>query len=159
MKLFKASRGFPLQLKAVGACALMVVLVVLSGCLAVVDQLNDIVGESMGTYTAPTLAASPQSSGCSTSRCAELDQLEADLYSYARNGQITWLKLVDHFYSHRAKLYPGSFDSGGVSELYAYQRMLAEQMDNRQITESQWRYLIEQKKCRNKSKKPTERSE
>ncbi len=119
--------------------------VLLTGCLASVNQLVNSVNEPFGYHTAPTLAGSPQSSGCTDSRCLTLDRLESELYSLARSRKITWLQLVDAFYSERARLYPKTNDRNGVSELFAYQRMLAELMDQRKITEPQWSYLIQQK--------------
>ena len=94
---------------------------------------------------AGTLAPYPQSSGCSDTRCRELDSLEERLYSNARAGTIRWVQLVDVFYARRAELFPSVGDNSSVRELRSYQRALAEQMDLKKITESQWVYLIERK--------------
>lgn len=125
----------------------------ISGCattdggnaFTLLDQINNSTLEMMGTYTAPTLAASPRPSGCSDPRCRRLDEIEFNYYQQAKNKQITWLQLVDGFYQQRLQLYPNSNDAGGVRKLHAYQRMLAEQRDRGLITETQWVYLIESK--------------
>lgn len=126
----------------------------LSGCLATGDPfglnaLNDSTAEMFGTYQAPTLAASPRPSGCAErdARCRALDQAEAYLYQEARAGRITWVQLVDSFYAERLRQYPTTNDSYGARELFSFQRMLAEQMDQRRITEAQWVYYQEQKQA------------
>jgi hypothetical protein len=118
----------------------------LAGCAG--SLLNDVANdyrEMLGVYTAPTLAASPRSSGCGDDRCRALDSLEARGYELARQKKITWVRLVDAFYLKRAEFYPDSQDGYGVNELKSYQRALAEQMDLGKMTESQWVYLIEKK--------------
>jgi len=126
----------------------------LSGCLAtgggVFSSLNDwneIAENLTGTYQAPTLASFPTPSGCDSrdQRCLALDQTEADLYSKARSRSISWRQLVDQFYSERARLYPSTNDSYGASELAAYQRVLADRMDNGRMSETEWVYLLKQK--------------
>jgi len=116
---------------------LAAIAVLLSGCA----EMAEVLGYS---YTAPYLAAEPRPSGCDDARCQQLDRLEAQLYSAARSGRIRWVQLVDTFYAKRAELFPDSNDSG-IRELRSYQRVLAEQMDGRRITESQWVYLQEKK--------------
>ncbi len=137
--------------------ALVASVLLLTGCAnsggggSLFDAINDldtITRAAVGlpsNYQAPTLAASPTSSGCNTNKCRELDAVEARGYELARAGQIKWIQLVDWFYSRRAELYPETNDQFGASELRAYQRMLAEQMDTGRLTESQWVYLIEKK--------------
>ena len=129
-------------------CAILLVALTLGGCASlgeIARDIDDSAAEAVGTYSAPTLAGSPQPSGCTTSRCKKLDALEAKGYELARQKKITWVKFVDAFYQKRAELYPGSYDRNGVNELRAYQRVLAEQMDLGKLTESQWAYLIEKK--------------
>lgn len=132
------------------ACTLAV-----SGCLAtggsgifdLVNELNESSAEMMGIFQAPTLASSPQPSGCGhrDQRCLILDQTEANLYQMARSKTISWRQLVEQFYSERARQYPNTNDSSGASEIFLYQRVLADQMDRRQISETQWAYLIDHK--------------
>lgn len=107
-------------------------------------ESGSISNRSDGALCPMHLASQPQPSGVRDWRAKELDHLEAKLYTEARSGSITWLQLVDNFYTKCAELHPGYRDENG-RELPAYQRALAEQMDNRQITESQWVYLQEQK--------------
>lgn len=116
----------------------------ISGC-AGLDLADELI-YGPRSYTAGTLAGSPTPSpNCSDAKCKRLDALEAKGYEMARANKIKWVQFVDAFYSERAKLYPDSDDSRGASEIRAYQRALAEQMDNGKITESQWSYLIERK--------------
>jgi hypothetical protein len=132
--------------KAIFAAILFAIF--LAGCGSVYqmnNDLNDSLGQIMGTYSAPTLASSPRPSGCSDSKCRQLDQLEAKGYDLARQKKITWTKLVSAFYEGRAKLYPDSNDSAGTRELISFQRVLAEQMDAGKITETQWAYLVDKK--------------
>lgn len=116
-------------------CILLVALV--SGC-ADVRQLYG------GTQTF-TLSPYPRSSGCSDSECRRLDEVEARGYQMARNGQIKWVQLVDTFYRETDKLFPDADISLSTREYRYYQRVLAEQMDGRRITEAQWVYLLEKK--------------
>ncbi len=118
---------------------LLAMTLVLAGCA----EMAGVLGYS-SSYTAPYLAAQPQPSRCDDARCQQLDRLETQLYGAARSGRIRWVQLVDTFYSKRAELFPDS-DDRGIRELRAYQRVLAEQMDSRRITESQWVYLQEKK--------------
>ncbi|MFN7836328.1 MAG: hypothetical protein ACK5NY_11175 [Burkholderiaceae bacterium] len=131
---------------------MILIILVFEFALAVGARLNgmrghqhDSAAELMGTYVAPTLAGAPTPRGCDDQRCKTLDALEAKGYELARQRKITWVKLVDAFYSKRAELYPNSQDGYGVNELRTYQRALAEQMDIGKLTESQWAYLIEKK--------------
>ncbi len=94
-----------------------------------------ILGESV---LAVTLAAVPQSSGCTDPRCIELDTLEAQLYADARAGRIAWLQLVDDFYQRRASLFPDIHDDNFVLELKQYQHGLAADMDAGRLTEAEW---------------------
>lgn len=130
--------------------ASLVAVFALTGCGSGLNQvvwgLNDAAAEMMGVYSAPTLASAPTPSGCNDRRCRTLDEIEAKGYELARQGKITWVKLVDVFYKKRAELYPSSQDGFGVSELVAYQRLLAEQLDLGKITETDWAYLIEVKR-------------
>lgn len=122
----------------------------LSGCLATGDPFGlNALTELFGTYQAPTLAAYPTPSGCggNDARCRALDQAEAYLYQEARARRISWVQLVDRFYAERGRQYPNTNDSYGARELFSFQRMLAEQMDQRKITESQWVYYHEQKQA------------
>lgn len=128
--------------------SLMLFALVLSGCGGVSDLVkgvNDLAGELTGTYSAPTLAGSPRPLECSDSRCSNLEAIQEKGYELARQRKITWGKFVNVFYQKRADLYPSSEDDSGASELIAYQRFLAEQMDVGRISETQWVYLNEQK--------------
>ena len=123
----------------------LLLVIALTGC-ASLNDIDDTLSFIPGAaYSAPTLGGYPKPSGCQTTNCLALDKFEAELYQRARSKNITWVNLVDRFYSGRAELYPNSSDGSGVSELRAYQRMLAEQMDTGRISESQWAYLIEKK--------------
>lgn len=90
------------------------------------------------------LASQPRSSGRGEYAALVLDDLEARLYRDARSGQISWVQLVDRFYSQCAALYQGYYDEDG-RDLPAYQRVLAEKMDAGSIKESEWIYLQESK--------------
>jgi len=118
-----------------------------AGCADVTDSLNRTTNELVygDAALAGTLAPYPQSSGCNDDRCIALDRTEAQLYAAARMGRINWVQLVDGFYQKRAELFPSVRDTASVRELRAYQRMLAEQMDERKLTETQWVYLNERK--------------
>lgn len=133
--------------------AVLLLAVPLGGCLATngglldFSWLTDSTAESIGTYQAPTLSAMPGESGCAhrDQRCRALDQHEANLYQAARTRRISWTQLVDGFYTERLRLFPTTNDSYGAREIYSYQRMLAEQMDQRRMSESQWAYYVQQK--------------
>lgn len=99
---------------------------------------------SDGALCPMSLASQPQPSGRSEYVALVLDELEARLYTDARSGRISWVQLVDSFYARCADLYLG-YRNENNRELPAYQRVLAEQMDARSITESQWVYLLEKK--------------
>jgi len=109
------------------------------------NDINTSLGEMLGTSSAFVLAGSPRTSNCSDARCRALEDLEQEGYEKARSGQITWVRLVDAFYEARRTVYPNSNDSQAVYELQAFQRALAEQLDARRVTESQWSYLVEKK--------------
>lgn len=89
------------------------------------------------------LAPEPRASGMKHSYADELDHLEERLYKEVRSGRISWVQLVDTFYARCVELYPTNDTS--ARELPAYQRVLAEQMDARSLTESQWIYLLDTK--------------
>ena len=127
----------------------------LSGCLAtgsggvfdILQGLNESTWELQGVYQAPFLTSSPMASDCSRrdQRCVVLDRTEADLYSKARTGSISWRQLVDRFYAERLRQFPNTNESYGADELQAYQRVLAEKIDRGQISETEWVYSIKQK--------------
>lgn len=128
----------------------LVLTLVLAGCAELMESygsLNQVAAEAMygDAAIAGTLAPYPQDSGCSDARCRELDRTEAQLYAAARSGRIPWVQLVDGFYRKRAELFPSVRDDSFVRELRAYQRALAEAMDQRKVTESQWVYANERK--------------
>jgi hypothetical protein len=128
----------------------LVLLLVLTGCAGLIESygtLNQVAAEAMygDAAIAGTLAPYPQSSGCTDARCRELDNVESQLYAAARSGRIPWVQLVDDFYRKRTALFPTLSDTAFLRELRAYQRALAEGMDQRKITESQWVYAIERK--------------
>jgi len=77
-------------------------------------------------------------------RAQLLDNLEARLYRDARSGKISWVQLVDEFYSQCAALSRGYYNEDN-RELPAFQRVLAEKMDAGSIKESEWIYLQESK--------------
>jgi hypothetical protein len=118
---------------------LLALAVFISGCVT----LGDLVGESDPFFL---LASAPQSSGCAKPECLRLDALELKGYELARTGKLTWVKFVDTFYAERNKLFPHTEEANSWREYRAYQRMLAEQMDNKKISESQWVYFLEKKK-------------
>ena len=92
-----------------------------------------------------TLSPYPTSSGCSKPECQRLDALEAESYELARNGKLTWVKLVDDYYAERNKLLPNPKEDNSIREYISYQRVLAEQLDNKKISEKEWVYLLEKK--------------
>lgn len=97
---------------------------------------------SDGSTCPMILAPKPEPSGSGDYRAQQLDRLEARLYGDARAGRIRWTQLVDQFYSECARLYPG-YHTNHLVEVSTYQRVLAEKMDKRHITESEWIYLLE----------------
>lgn len=97
---------------------------------------------SDGSTCPMILSPKPEPSGSSDYSDQLLDRLEARLYGDARAGRIRWIQLVDQFYAECTKLHPG-YRTNRLVEVSAYQRVLAEQMDNRRITESEWVYLLE----------------
>ena len=113
------------------------ILLTLGGCSLINGNQNN--------YTAPTLGSDGRPGNCNDERCKALEDIEIKNYELARNGKITWVNMVEAFYQKRAELYPNSQDQYGANELRAYQKMLAEQMDTKKITESQWTYQIESK--------------
>lgn len=90
------------------------------------------------------LASQPHSSGINDWQARELDNLETRLYIDARAGQISWVQLVDKFYARCAALIQGYLNENN-RELAAYQRVLAEKMDAKNINESEWIFLQESK--------------
>lgn len=119
--------------------AIIVLAVAIGGCVT----LGDLVGASDPLFT---LSPYPQDSGCSKPECRRLDSIEAKGYELARNGKLTWVRFVDTFYSERNKLFPDAEEDGASREYRAYQRVLAEQMDAKKMSESQWVYLLEKRK-------------
>ena len=97
------------------------------------------------------LASQPAPSGYSDYRARYLDDLEASLYERARSKKILWVQLVDEFYTKCSEVLQRNsqgiqnFDRRNIKEIMSYQRFLAEQMDARKITESEWAYLQEKK--------------
>lgn len=104
---------------------------------------SDSVSQRRDGSTCPMiLAPKPEPSGSRDYRDQQLDRLEAQLYADARAGRIRWTQLVDQFYSKCAELFPG-YHTYDLVEVSTYQRVLAEKMDKRHITESEWVYLQE----------------
>ena len=120
----------------------------LTGCTSLNELINEVdstLGQAIGTYSAPLLAGSPRSSGCSDEKCRILDAAEQRGYAKARSKEITWTRFVNGFYEGRLRLYPDTKDDGAVYEYQAFQRALAEQMDAGRMSEAQWSYLVERK--------------
>lgn len=109
------------------------------GCVS----LGDLLGARDPLFT---LSPYPEDSGCSRSECRRLDSIEEKGYELARSGKLTWVRFVDAFYIERNKLFPNAEEDNESREYRAYQRFLAEQMDMKKITESQWVYLLERKR-------------
>lgn len=63
-------------------------------------------------------------------------------YDMARKGQISWVAMVDRFYQARNSYFPNMRDDQKVAQIRSYQRVLAEKMDARRITEAEWAYLL-----------------
>src|SRR3989338_608522 len=104
---------------------------------------SDSVSQRRDGSTCPMiLAPKPEPSGSRDYRDQQLDRLEAQLYADARAGRIRWTQLVDQFYSKCAELFPG-YRRYDLVEVSTYQRVLAEEMDKRRITESEWVHLLE----------------
>ena len=118
---------------------LMAIAALISGCVT----LGDLVGESDPYFY---LASTPQPSNCPKPACQRLDAVESKGYELARGGKLSWVKFVDTFYSERNQLFPNAEESNEWREYRAYQRVLAEQMDAKKISESQWVYFLEKKK-------------
>lgn len=116
---------------------LLVILLTLGGCA--------LINGNQSNYTAPVLGSDGKPGNCEDERCKALEEIEIKNYELVRNGKITWVNMVEAFYQKRAELYPNSQDQYGASEIRAHQKMLAEQMDKKIITESQWSYQIESK--------------
>lgn len=124
--------------------------IALAGC-GNIYELNDSVAqttdEMVGVFTAPVLAGTPGPSGCEKrdARCKQLDEFEARGFELARTKKITWTNYVNSFYSKRTELFPKTNDGPNTRELISYQRALAEQMDLKKLTETQWTYLVDKK--------------
>ena len=91
------------------------------------------------------LSPSPQRSNCSGSNiypCEQLDSIEESGYQMARAGKITWLNMVDRFYSERSRIFPQMKDTNDGAEIRSYQRVLAERKDAGKITEAEWVFLL-----------------
>jgi len=91
------------------------------------------------------LGASPQRSNCynvNLSACRAMDGVEASGYEMARRGQISWVAMVDRYYRERRRVFPYMRDDHVTAEIRAYQRVLAEKMDARKISEAEWVYLL-----------------
>ena len=132
----------------------LVSIALLVGCapfIEMAEEMDRTAGELLlGDYyysDSLTLAAYPTPSGCSNSnaRCRALDDYEEKLYEAAQQGRITYVQLVNAFYSRRQELFPQIGNSGQVRELHAFQRALAEARDAGKVTETQWEYYIEKK--------------
>ena len=106
----------------------------------------------MGTYSAPLLASSPTPSGCATERCRQLDELEKFGYTKVYEKRMTWKKFVDFFYEGRLQFFPNTNDDAYTREFISFQKVLAEQMDARKITETQWVYLVDKKSAEMQSR-------
>lgn len=109
-----------------------------------------------GAY-AMTLAEKPTPSECAQENeiCKRLDAFEAEGYALARSNKTTWLQLVDGFYQLQDQLMPNARGkSDAFVEYQAFQRMLAEKMDKKQISEIEWAYLL-----KNKSNELSERAQ
>lgn len=119
--------------------AIVLVSAVLALCSCA--ELSSLMGGSTIYYLSPE----PRSSGCSDSDCQQLDRYEAQLYNSARSGRITRTQLVNMFYARRNQLFPDSEENDFTREIRAYQRVLAEQMDRKQLTEAQWIYLLDKR--------------
>lgn len=115
--------------------------ILLFGLLTGCAELNELISGKSAYY----LSSRPGTTTCSDRLCQQLDAYESGLYSAARDGRIRWVQVVDMFYVRRDQLFPGIGDNSLTSEMRAYQRALAEQMDLKRLTESQWAYLIEKK--------------
>lgn len=110
---------------------------------AIAEVDNSSVSNRHDGSTCPViLAPKPEPSGSGDYRDQQLDRLEARLYGDARAGRIRWTQLVDQFYLECAGLYPG-YHRRDLVEVSTYQRVLAEKMDKRLITESEWVHLLE----------------
>lgn len=117
---------------------LMLLAILMSSCAA----LDNLIDEPEPVFT---LSPYPQNSGCNRRGCLELDTIEARGYDAARDKRITWVNLVDNFYSQRNQLFPNARDTNSTREYRSYQRYLAELMDSKKITESQWVYQLQKK--------------
>lgn len=114
----------------------VIIMMLVLGCAVMTDVRGD------GLFL--SLASSPRPSGCNDSRCAELDLRELYLYTDARSGTISWVQLVERYYSALASYFPDMYDED-MDELMHYQRELAVQMDSQQMTEKEWVRLIDKK--------------
>lgn len=120
----------------------------LTGCSSIYEinnDANDSINQLMGTYSAPLLGSSPRPSGCASEKCRQLDELEKFGYAKVHEKTMTWKKFVDFFYEGRSQFFPKTNDDAYTRELISFQRVLAVQMDERKITETQWAYLIDKK--------------
>ena len=113
--------------------------IVLSGCAELGLVTFDM--DSMLLSPQPT----PKSSYFFPQVSKNLVTYEAEGYELARSNQTTWLQFVDGYYQERDRLAPRVQETESAHEYHSYQRMLADQLDKKQITEIEWSYLLEKK--------------
>lgn len=113
---------------------------VLSGCAELGLVKFDM--DSMLLAPQPT----PRSSLYFNDASKKLVAYEAAGYELARSNQTTWLQFVDGYYQERDHLAPRVQEAESAHEYHSYQRMLAEQLDKKQITEIEWAYQLEKKR-------------
>jgi hypothetical protein len=107
--------------------------------------ISQLLGISSSKTVAMYLEPKPGPSGCKSPECLQLDAFEAEGYERARSGRTSWLDFVYSFYAQVTLLFPDAPRGGSIGEYIAYQRMLAERMDRKQITETEWAYLLQKK--------------
>ena len=123
-------------------------LLLLVGCASTGEFVRDIdqlYQKTTGTFIAPILGGTPRPSGCTESRCIELERFETRGFRMAREGEIKWVQMVDGFYDLRYVIFSETSDTQEVAEIRAFQRVTAEALDRGKITEAQWAYGVEKK--------------
>lgn len=118
----------------------IILAVLLSGCAEIDRAVNGPIAMHLAEQPTPSTCAKKEEA------CKKLDAFEKEGYVLARSNKTTWLQLVDSFYQLEEQLIPSARKSEAFIEYQAYQRMLAEKMDKKQITEIEWVYLLKNKR-------------
>ncbi len=118
----------------------IILLMVLSGCA----ELGLVTFHMDEMLLAPQ--PTPRSSFYFRDASKKLIAYESEGFTLARSNQTTWLQFVDGYYQERTRLAPNVRETDTAHEYQSYQRMLADKLDKKQISEIEWTYQLEKKR-------------